>query len=232
MSDALGAAPATPDAGVEPGPKSDPRYARVRAQLTSALLALAAERPAERISVSELTTAAGVSRASFYAHATSPDVFLTQILVDDLRPTLDDLARRMASDGADYVDLWRQTYLALLDHVGRYRAVYQVLCEEMTLVTSAMIRYFEQAASPYVASVADRMTDDPVSDLWRTMAVTQTAHGMAAMIRGWIKSGMVDEPDQVVETYLSLVPPWQLAHVDARGVISLRRGHRGGSAPG
>lgn len=214
---------------MEPTRKTDPRYLRIRERLRSSLLTLAASRPAESISVSELTAAAGVSRASFYAHATSPDVFLTQILVDDLRPTLDALAAQMAADGADYIDLWRKTYIALLDHVDHHRDVYRVLCEEITLTTSAMIHYFEEAATPYVNSVADRMTDEPVTDLWRTMAVTQTAHGMVAMIRGWVISGLEADPDEVVETYLSLVPPWQLAHVDDRGVISIRRGHRSGS---
>lgn len=210
---------------VQASTRTDPRYQRVRAQLTTALLSLAATRPAESISVSELTAAAGVSRASFYAHATSPDELLTEVLVSDLRPTLDELAACMAADGADYLTLWRQLYRALLDHVGRFEAVYLILCEETTGLTSAMIRYFEEAATPYVRSVAARMTDDPVTELWQTMAITQTAHGMTALIRGWLTSGMTEDPDEVIDTYLTLVPPWQLAHVDERGVISLHRGH-------
>jgi AcrR family transcriptional regulator len=51
--------------------EEDPRYLRVRASLVAALFELAAEVPADEISVSQLASAAGVSRTTFYSHSSS-----------------------------------------------------------------------------------------------------------------------------------------------------------------
>ena len=64
--------------------EEDPRYLRVRASLVSALFELAAEVPADEISVSQLASAAGVSRTTFYSHSSSPAQLLADTLVDRL----------------------------------------------------------------------------------------------------------------------------------------------------
>mgnify|MGYP000965533580 CR=1 FL=1 len=66
--------------------EEDPRYLRVRASLVSALFELAAEVPADEISVSQLASAAGVSRTTFYSHSSSPAQLLADTLVDRLAP--------------------------------------------------------------------------------------------------------------------------------------------------
>jgi hypothetical protein len=42
-------------------------------------------------------------------------------------------------------------------------------------------------------------------------------------MRAWVTSSLADPPEEVVDTYLSLAPPWQLARADEHGTISLRR---------
>lgn len=201
----------------------DPRYQRVRGRLVQALLELAANRPAESISVSELAAAAGVSRASFYAHASSPAGLLADLLIGELQVELDRFSEQMSHPGADYVDLWRQIYLVLLAQVRRYQAVYTIITAQESSVSSALTAYFEAAARPYIQALTAQLEGPPVSELWVAMALHQQAHNMMAVIRAWIVTGMADSPDTVVDTYLTLAPPWQLARPNEQGVISLRR---------
>ncbi|QIK72629.1 TetR/AcrR family transcriptional regulator [Propioniciclava coleopterorum] len=204
-------------------PADDPRYRRVRQQLIAALLDLAATRPAETITVAELATAAGVSRATFYAHGASPAALLAETLVAELRPRLDALAEQMSHAGADYVGLWRQIYQGLLEHVRDHRAVYEVITSQESTVSGALTNYFEEASSRYVHAMTALLTGPPVPPLWTAMAISQQAHSMVAVIHAWIVTGMTDPPEDVVEVYLTLAPPWQLARPDADGSITLRR---------
>ncbi len=203
-------------------PADDPRYQRVRQRLVDTLLELAGSRPAETITVSELTAAAGVSRAVFYSHASSPASLLAEVLISELQPDLDLLAEQMGRPDADYVELWRRIYRTLLKHVGEHRAVYEVLTSHESAVSSALSSYFEQAARRYVLAVTSRFEGPPVTELWTTMAINQQAHNMVAVIRAWITTGLAESPEAVVDTYLTLAPPWQLARSDG-GSISLRR---------
>jgi AcrR family transcriptional regulator len=90
------------------GARSDPRFRRVRERLIRVILDMAGSRPPESISVSELTTAAGVSRAVFYAHATSPAPLLADALIAEIEPSLQASLDQLALPNADYVALWRQ----------------------------------------------------------------------------------------------------------------------------
>lgn len=206
-----------------PSTNSDPRFQRVRRQLVDAVLLLGGQRPAESITVAELTSAAGVSRAVFYAHASSPAALLADVLIAELRTGLDGLAEQMSRPGADYVALWRRIYLTLLDHVQAHRAVYEVLTTQESAVTSALVSYFEEAARQYITAITALLTEPPTGELWAAMAINQQAHNMIAVIRSWIVTGLVDPPETVVDVYLTLAPPWQLARPDADGRISLRR---------
>lgn len=201
----------------------DPRYQRVRQQLVEALLTLASQRPAESISVSELAAEAGVSRATFYGHATSPASLLAEILIEELRPGFEAVALRMQEPGADYIGLWREIYLNLLEHVAEHQGVYQVLTSRESAVSSALTSFFERTASVYVNTIELQLEGARDADLWRAMAITQQAHNMISVTRAWIQTGMTASPNAVVDTYLTLAPPWQLARADAEGHISLRR---------
>ncbi len=209
----------------------DPRYRRVRQQLVGALLRMAGQQPAQSISVKELTAAAGVSRASFYAHASTPAGLLAETLIAELRPGLTQLSGEFGRAGADHGALWRRTYLALLDHVAEHREVYRVISSGESPVSSALTRFFEEVTGGYVQVVAAHLVAPPATPLWRTMATTQQAHSMLAVVHAWILTGFADAPDDVVDTYLSLAPPWQLARADASGQISLHRARISRSSP-
>lgn len=206
--------------------ENDPRYVRVRASLVAALLELAAEVPPEEIPVSQLAAVAGVSRTTFYSHAASPTQLLAETLVAELRPDLEVLAERMSESGADYLALWRKIYLVLLGHVERHRVIYETLLATNSLAMYSLLGYLEEVAGRYVDAVSEHFADGTVSRLWRTMAVQQQVHNILAMITAWLQTELEDPPEVVLQTYLTLAPPWQLARPDASGRITLRRGVR------
>ncbi|MGC4152354.1 MAG: TetR/AcrR family transcriptional regulator [Propionicimonas sp.] len=210
--------------------EEDPRYLRVRASLTRAILELAADMPPEEIPVSQLTAAAGVSRTTFYSHASSPAELLAGTLEAELRPDLDILAERMGESGADYLALWREIYLVLLGHVEQHRGIYETLLATHSFAMYSLLGYLEEVAGRYVDAVSEHFTDGGVTALWRTMAIQQQVHNTIAMITAWLQTQLADPPEAVLETYLTLAPPWQLARPDASGHISLRRGVRRTSA--
>ncbi|MEZ5086887.1 MAG: TetR/AcrR family transcriptional regulator [Tessaracoccus sp.] len=210
--------------------EEDPRYLRVRASLVSAVLELAADAPPENISVSQLTAAASVSRTTFYSHSSSPAELLADTLVAEVRPDLEVLAERMTEPGADYVGLWREIYLVLLGHVKRHRRIYEHLLNANSAALNSFLGYLEDLAGRYVDAVSERFTDGSVTELWRTMAVQQQVHNTVAMVTAWLQTKLADAPEVVLDTYLTLAPPWQLARPDESGHISLRRGVRRSSS--
>ncbi|WP_084125829.1 TetR/AcrR family transcriptional regulator [Demequina sp. NBRC 110054] len=58
----------------------DARVLRTRARLQEALLALAREKPASEVSVSDVAERAGVNRSTFYQHYTDTDTLLADAL--------------------------------------------------------------------------------------------------------------------------------------------------------
>ena len=47
--------------------------------------------------------------------------------------------------------------------------------------------------------------------------------GSIAMIKAWLDTDLADPPEVVIDTYLTLAPPWQLARPDETGHIAMRR---------
>ena len=202
--------------------RDDPRYRRVRQRLVHALFDLAGSRAAEDIAVSELAAAAGVSRASFYTHATTPAGLLADALIDELRPGLVGLAAEF-DHAAEHAAVWRRIYLLLLQHVAGHRDVYRVIALHESSVSAALTSFFEELTAGFVDLVMVQLDDLPFRPLWRAMAIGQQAHSMLAVIQAWVRTGFEEAPEVVVETYLTLAPPWQLARADEQGHITLRR---------
>jgi AcrR family transcriptional regulator len=201
----------------------DPRYLRVREQLITAILDLASTRPAESISVAELAAAAGVSRAAFYSHAASPAALLSAALIAEIDPALRASLEEMCLSGADYVGGWRRIYIDLLDHTYQHRAIYRVAMTQESSVCSALTAHFEEITEPCIRKITSHFEGPAPTSLWTHIAVTQQAHNMISVMRAWVIAEFADPPEKVVDTYMSLAPPWQLARADEHGTISMRR---------
>ena len=206
-------------------PEDDPRFQRVRASLIGALTELAAEKPAEKISVSELTAKAGVSRTTFYKHADSPPQLLASHLITQIRPVMDPMTTLLKSAEEDYLLRWRDIMVDLLEHVRDNQAIYShvFVGEGESVVLSILTRYFERIYVEYVEDFAEHVGDETATELWKAMATSQQVHNLIAIISSWLRTAMVDSPEAVVSAYMSLAPPWQLAKFSPTGRTSLRR---------
>lgn len=110
--------------------RMDPRYERTQRQLRRAVYELAAERPVGEIAVAELCRAAGVTRDTFYRHATSPTTLLAEALGDELTAAIeavrDEHSGRLGpGERLDGEALMRQSERALLQHLRTHAAVYR-----------------------------------------------------------------------------------------------------------
>lgn len=206
-------------------PEDDPRYQRVRTTLNRAIVELAAEKPAERITVSELSALAGISRTTFYKHGESPAQFLSDYLINQIRPSFEPLATIFTDVGPDYLLQWRAIYVGLLEHIQVNAEVYRhVFCGDgQSIVLTRMSAYFEEVSRAYVTEFVAHIDDQQVSELWVAMAISQQVHNIIAVISSWLRTDMHQSPEAVVHTYLSLAPPWQLAKFSADGRTSLKR---------
>ncbi|WP_103062023.1 TetR/AcrR family transcriptional regulator [Actinomyces qiguomingii] len=204
--------------------RDDPRYLRVRERLTTAILDLASRRSVDTITVSELTAHAGVSRSAFYAHAPSPTQLLADHLVSKLAPLLEQLGTLLERDPDNYVRGWRNVYLDVLMAVREDGSVYAHVFgpDGSPAVLARLCTCFERAAEVFVGDFIARL-DEPVTELWRTMAVAQHVNNTVVLIESWVRTGMRGSPTAVLDTFMTLVPPWQLVHLSTSGTTSLGR---------
>lgn len=206
-------------------PEDDPRFQRVREHLVRAVMELAAAKPAEQITVSELTARAEVARTTFYKHAESPAQLLADHLIGQIGPRFEPLATLLDDAGEDYLLRWREIMIELLEYVQENEAIYSRIftVDGQSVVLAMLSAYFEKVFEEYVESFVQHVDDDAPSRLWVAMAISQQVHNLIAIIGSWLRTEMEETPELVVSTYVSLAPPWQLAKFSPSGRTSLRR---------
>ncbi|MFT0848313.1 TetR/AcrR family transcriptional regulator C-terminal domain-containing protein [Actinomycetaceae bacterium L2_0104] len=206
-------------------PEDDPRFQRVREQLIRAVTELATVKPAEEITVSELTVKAEVARTTFYKHADSPARLLADHLIRQIRPKIEPLATLLDEAREDYLLRWREIMIELLEHARENERVYSHVftADGQSVVLAMLSAYFEKVFSEYVESFVQHVDGGVPSELWVTMAISQQVHNLIVIIGSWLRTGMEESPEVVVSTYMSLAPPWQLAKFSPSGRTSLRR---------
>ncbi|MFD2758038.1 TetR/AcrR family transcriptional regulator [Gulosibacter faecalis] len=104
---------------------ADPRTIRTRRALYRAVVELSAETPPNDITVAALTQAAGINRATFYDHYSSPIEVLVEVLRDDLDQAREADANSRGAADADLHDVYRTTMSRIIDHMRRHMPVYQ-----------------------------------------------------------------------------------------------------------
>lgn len=203
---------------------NDPRYVRVRGQLCDAARRLALTKPADSITVAELTREAGVSRTTFYQHGDSPAQFVADMVVDVLQPYLDELIDAVATPNENYLLRWRETYVRMLTELREHREFLSTLfAPNQPVVVGHITRRLALIFDAYVDEFTSHLREETVSNLWTAMATTQQVYNLIAVLVAWLGTDMKESPDVVVNTYLSLAPPWQLARFQDDGTVSLRR---------
>jgi AcrR family transcriptional regulator len=192
----------------------DPRQQRSREQLHAAVLDLAAARSISEVSVTEIATAAGIHRSTFYEHAASAFDLLEQALTAEL----DQLRAPLADVRADEIRaVVTVVTRGVLHHVLRHRDIYRRGLGEGSGAASLhpmLSRHFRESGrvlfdqarlTVRVPGVAGTVVADAAGRF--------LAEGTVGQISGWLEG---PEPDvgRFLEVYLALLPDWWPA--DAR----------------
>ncbi len=189
---------------------TDPRFARSADSLADAILALAAERPIERVTVTEVARLAGVTRATFYNHATSPAALLAQVLERELDAIRGDFLGRVEDGAADVEQIWRASELTLVDHVLAHQAVYrQGLTAADDPRGSVLATLLANHVEVSLGALA-RTHGTPESGPEATrvaMAAAFVGQGTAGALRAWLNTPAPHDPAEAVDALLSLIPP-------------------------
>ncbi|MDP9806533.1 AcrR family transcriptional regulator [Trueperella bonasi] len=204
---------------------SDPRYVRVRSRLTEAALRLVLQKPPDTITVSELAREAGISRTTFYQHGDTPAQFVADVVVDIMQPYLDELVAAIAQASDDYLVRWREIGVRMLGALKENSDVVRriFLADHQSVVLGHISVRLTQSFEAYVEEFEARLSGEEISKLWKEMAIAQQVYNLMAVIVAWLRTDMSESPEAVVNTYLTLAPPWQLARFEEGGTLSLKR---------
>ena len=185
--------------------RSDPRTARTDRALADAVLRLAAERPVSRISVAELTEAAGVTRPTFYHRYRSPLGLLLTVLDADLAEVYRREERWRAAEQPDGDQALRRATGELVDHVARFVEVYRQTLEDPADrgVYDALVRHFSDYSLAFMARSTN--PDLPAAD--RELMAQFVAHGFAGAIKAWLADGGLSR-DDLVDAVVACAPAW------------------------
>lgn len=101
----------------------DPRFLRSRSRLRESVIAIASERSIDSVSVAQICREAGVTRDTFYRHASSPLDLLSATLTDEITLAI---TPELGPDGTlGGRNGLRSGERALLTHVAARAAVYR-----------------------------------------------------------------------------------------------------------
>lgn len=187
---------------------TDARVVRTRAALDRAVTELAATIPISAVTVSELAEAAGINRVTFYKHFESPSEALASTLEHDLRRTSvaeEGSPEPATQDSADEdpIDVFKNSIYTALDHLDRFKAVYQ------TQLSSRFDGVLHPVLTEYFADVIRSTSGDEApndaADARRSIAVYFIAHGIAGTVTGWLQNICMDR-EEMIATVLNRLP--------------------------
>jgi AcrR family transcriptional regulator len=183
----------------------DPRVTRTEQALAHAIVELAAERPVSQLTVADLAERAGVTRATFYNRYSSPLELLIQVLYADLERTHQPEEARRAEGGHSPDQMLRLATAEVVDHVERFRDVYQHALHDPADrgVYDALARHFADYALAFIA----RSSHPALPAANHRLIAQFLAHGFAGAINAWLGDASLTKSD-LVEAAVACAPTW------------------------
>jgi len=183
----------------------DARIVQTTRALHAAVLQLASQQPVSTITVADVTRAAGINRATFYSHATSPGALLTAVLtpeLDEIRA--DDHALR--EQGTSGPDATRRALERVVDHVVRHREVYRLALPDAldASIHQALAKHFETSSVQHLQSLPEGTLPEGVAV---HIAAGSYAHGLVGAIEAWLV-GKRTSRRTLLETMTLMTPSW------------------------
>ena len=186
-----------------PGTPLDPRVARSRRSITEALLdLLAAGRPYETLTVSEIASKAAVTRKTFYAHFGSVDDIVRQMAAELLRglaARIDDTSFRLPLTSED---LGRAIFRRLHERLDAL-APLATCCPSTLFVQPAREAFIDVL----VARVVQVNQLGPIPDFDRDYLAHLAGGALHATIAAWAERDFADAPDEVADFLMEMLGP-------------------------
>ncbi|MCL1074283.1 TetR/AcrR family transcriptional regulator [Shewanella dokdonensis] len=189
-------------------PVCDVRVERTRARLAEAVLALAAERDINSVSVAELTRCAGVNRGTFYDHAQSPAALLTHVLASEL----DEVRRigmdRLRQDGLLLRHLTRSTLQGIFQHVLKHEQIYAGPSHSTSVYALRIVlaEHIEQSTRLILSGgfAIPPMMDPHTLPLF----ASYLAHGVAGAVEAWLRIPAPRDEEMLLAVIEAMYPAW------------------------
>lgn len=171
--------------------RTDARVRRTRELLSTAVVELLAERDPANISITDITTAAGVSRPTFYLHYQDRD----QLFGSVLRDRLDRLLERYTAGSLVSGDAAPPQLRDLLTDVAENHLLYRRLVG--TDLAGPARRIVTDYLHDLVGRYVDRIRGELPPEVDAELLVRYIAGGMAAALSSWIDSaGAADRAER------------------------------------
>lgn len=201
----------------------DPRAARTLAQLRAAALDLAATKPIEQVSASELAFAADVNRSTFYRNATGPDAVLRDALYAEFNAWRESTEHISATSGSRRAS-WIDTFRKLAGHVQRYWGVYEAGLGATPAPSPALMQmlvaHFEESARQYFDRNPALLPPVPQNHrpVSPTMYARFIASGIVGVLSAWIESPGPHDHEEFARALETVLPAWLFGESDASAI--------------
>jgi AcrR family transcriptional regulator len=182
--------------------RPDARMTRTDRVLADAVLRLAAEAPVSRISVAELTAAAGVTRPTFYKRYRNPLELLLTVLDADLAEVYEREDQWRTTEKPSSDEALRRATGEVVDHVARFAGVYRQTLDDPADrgVYEALVRHFTDYSLAFMADA-----DLPAGN--RDLMAQFVSHGFAGAIKAWLADGRLGR-DELIDAVVACAPVW------------------------
>ena len=170
----------------------DPRIIRTRRHLSTALVALALERPLGAITIRDLTDRAEIGYATFFRHYKMVEELLGDMLDDLLRELVAELRPIAAEPVAAGTLVFRHAH----EHADLYRVLLRT--SRTTDILSTVVRVG-------VANVRQTYAPRPGSAVPLDVAAHHLIRSFMDLIEWWLDHDMPYPPERMAEIYRDLI---------------------------
>lgn len=157
--------------------------------LAASLKKLLAEKPLDKITVTDVAEDCGVNRQTFYYHFKDIYDLLEWIYTSE--------ASRVLGDQRTY-DTWQQGYLRLFDYALENKAL--VYHTYHSAAREYLMRYLHEEAYGLVLGVVEeKAAQVPLRDEDKAFIATFYQYGLVGLLCDWIEAGMKEAPEHIAD---------------------------------
>lgn len=184
----------------------DARIVQTTKALHAAVVELASTRAVSDISVADVTRAAGINRATFYSHATSPGGLLTSVLTPELDAIRAEDQHLRLDGRLSGTEVTRRSIEKVVDHVVRYREIYRLALPDPldASIHQALARHFEESSVQHLDTLPEGSLPEGLAV---HIAAGHLAHGLVGAVEAWL-CGKRTSRRALLDTMNLMLPPW------------------------